>query len=99
MPAPPDKSSRNTITINLNIVNSYGDGSSAAVTVTGLTIAHPGLPRPPVTDRQWQTLTDWADDHLWPLTGTGRTTGSACYEVTVTASTLPWLLGHTFDWD
>ena len=38
----------------------------------------------------------WAEEHLLPLTGTGRVSGEACYDVHVTASSLPTLVGQHF---
>ncbi len=45
-----------------------------------------------------QDLDDWADEHLFPLTGTGRETGAAGYFVKVIESTDPDLIGKDWEW-
>lgn len=42
---------------------------------------------------------EWDQDHIMPLTGTGRTDGDSWYDVTVTSSDRPDILpiGQTFD--
>jgi hypothetical protein len=47
---------------------------------------------------EWDSLDDWAEDYLYPLTGTGRPEGDAGYFLTVTACDDPRLVGITFDW-
>lgn len=49
---------------------------------------------PPLTEGD---LEEWADDHLYPLTGVGRP-GAAGYFVTVTACDDLALVGRRFDW-
>jgi hypothetical protein len=41
---------------------------------------------------------DWAFDHLFPLTGTGRVHGDAGYFVEVLTCTDPTLVGQKFEW-
>ncbi|AXH70276.1 hypothetical protein SEA_HAIZUM_72 [Streptomyces phage Haizum] len=78
-----------TATIKLRIDNAYEDGSeieTEAVTTVP-------LPYPDDADEQ----TDWAYEHIFPETGTGRTDGAAYYEAEIVESTAPELLGKTFE--
>jgi hypothetical protein len=86
------------ITVSLHIINTYEFYPTVPVTVTDAQIARPPLRRPPVTDAELQALDDWAYDHIYPYTGVGHTDGDSWYDVTVTASSLRWLTGYTFDW-
>ncbi|GAA0475472.1 hypothetical protein Aca07nite_84340 [Actinoplanes capillaceus] len=85
-------------TVSLEIINTYEFYPTAVVTMTDVKIASPPLAYPPVTDAEFQALDDWAYDHIYPFTGVGHTDGDSWYDVTVTASSLPWLTGYTFDW-
>lgn len=40
----------------------------------------------------------WAEDHLFPYTGTGRESGDASYFVEVLNPSDPRLEGRTFEW-
>lgn len=54
------------------------------------------VPAPPNLE---DDLEDWAYEHLFPLTGTGRTKGDAAYFVTIARSPdLPALEGREFSW-
>lgn len=54
------------------------------------------LPAPDSYDED--DLEDWADEHLFPLTGTGRLSGEAGYFVTITHGDDPELVGRTWEW-
>ncbi len=54
------------------------------------------VPEPSVDD---DDLTDWADEHLYPRTGSGRPDGEAGYWAEITACPdRPELVGREFDW-
>ena len=76
------------ITVSLHIVNTYDDGEVITTVITGAEVAAP----PPDGD-----LDDWAEDTIYPLTGTGKTAGDAWYDATVTASSEPSLVGTTYE--
>ncbi|MEU0344217.1 hypothetical protein ABZ092_36060 [Streptomyces bobili] len=76
-----------TATLTLHITNGYEDGSEVITTPVV------EVPIPAELDE----LSDWADDHIFPHTGTGRSDGDSWYEVKVTESTAPELLGRTFE--
>jgi hypothetical protein len=38
----------------------------------------------------------WGREHIYQFTGTGRTDGDSWYDVTITASSRPELIGRTF---
>lgn len=61
---------------------------------TILTADRVTVPAPPaeVDERE-----DWAQDVLFPLTGTGRTEGNSAYVLTITASDDPELVGATYE--
>ncbi|GIF02010.1 hypothetical protein [Paractinoplanes rishiriensis] len=87
-----------TITVSLNIINTYQFYPTVAVTVTDARIGRPPLWRPPITDVEIRALDDWAYEHIYPFTGVGHTDGDSWYDVTIIASSLPWLTGYTFNW-
>ena len=76
------------ITVSLHIVNTYEDGEVITTVVTGAEVAAP----PPAGD-----LDDWAEDTIYPLTGTGKNNGDAWYDATITASSVPTLVGTTYE--
>lgn len=43
-------------------------------------------------------LDEWAEDNLFPLTGTGRTKGDAGYFVKIIDADLPGYVGLEFEW-
>lgn len=76
--------------LNVQITNVYGDEE---ITST----EHIDVPTAPLSDSD--DLEDWADEHLLPLTGTGRTEGEAGYFVEVlSAPDQPELVGREFEW-
>ncbi|MFE0964081.1 hypothetical protein [Streptomyces fungicidicus] len=80
-----------TATITLRIENTYDDGEEI-VTRAVTTVPLP-LPDEDSTERM-----DWEYDHIFPLTGTGRTGGGdSWYDVEITESTAPDLVGLTFE--
>lgn len=55
------------------------------------------IPAPP-----WPTegdeFDDWASEHIFSLTGVGHDDGDSWYDVTITESTDPTLVGMQFEW-
>ncbi|MCX5236217.1 hypothetical protein OG824_13500 [Streptomyces prunicolor] len=78
-----------TAIVKLRIENTYADG------VEIVTTAIITVPTPRPTDLNEQT--EWEYDHIFPQTGTGRTDGDAWYDVEIVESTVPELLGLTFE--
>jgi hypothetical protein len=78
------------ITLDLSIENTYEDGDEVTTTATAT------LPLPPFGDEERE---EWANEHIMPLTGTGKTDGDAWYDVKVTASNMPDLIpvGQTYE--
>ena len=76
-----------TITMRLEIANVYGDEEI----ITHETVE---LPVPEADE----DLDDWGEDHIFPLTGTGRTEGDAAYFVEVLESSDPTMVGHKWEW-
>lgn len=79
------------ITASFRIENAYEDGEEVVTFATDVV-----LPSPPA-DEESQEYSDWAYEHVHPLTGTGRTDGDAWYDVEVVACSVPELVGRTFD--
>lgn len=81
------------ITLDLRILNTYEDGDEYTTVKCGVEV-----PPPPVEEYS-DAYTDWADEHIFPHTGTGRTKGDSWYDVTVTASSAPHLIpvGTTYE--
>lgn len=75
-----------TVVVSLTIVNGYGDGLEQVTAVENVTVPAPSS----------ASLDEWADEHLFPLTGTGRHGGESWYAVTVTSSSDAQLTGHVF---
>lgn len=50
-------------------------------------------------ENPWSDWSEWAEEHLFPLTGTGRTEGDAGYFLTITrCDEVPELVGQEFEW-
>jgi hypothetical protein len=79
------------ITISMKIENRYGDG-----TVIPTSVADAVIPAPP-DGADADALNDWAHTYLFSFTGTGRETGDSWYDVTVTASSDPTMVGTTYE--
>lgn len=79
-----------TVTLDLRVENTYEDGDEIVTRPTGVVV-----PAPPPED-DTDAYTAWTDNHIRGLTGTGRTDGDAWYDVVVTASTDPALIGREF---
>jgi hypothetical protein len=81
------------VTLTLDIENHYGD--EVVTTEVEVTVPAP----PPDTDGE-DAMREWADEHLYPLTGTGRTEGDAAYFVSIGRSSRPELMlcGREFEW-
>jgi hypothetical protein len=80
-----------TVTVNLEIENTYEDGDTVITTVTDAVI-----PAPPA-DEDSDEYHEWGQEHIFQFTGTGRTDGDSFYDVTITASSRPELIGRTFE--
>ncbi|WP_433304272.1 hypothetical protein ACQP2F_14495 [Actinoplanes sp. CA-030573] len=86
------------ITVSLHIVNTYQRYPSVETTVADAVVPACPIAHPPATDAEQELLEQWAEQHLYPFTGAGHPDGDAFYDLTVTASTLPWLAGTVFSW-
>jgi hypothetical protein len=79
-----------TVTVSLEIENTYLDGDTVITTVTDVVI-----PDPPA-DEDSDEYHEWGREHIFQFTGTGRTEDDSWYDVTITASSRPELIGRTF---
>jgi hypothetical protein len=86
------------IAISLHIVNTYQFYPSVEVCVTDEIIAGSPIDHLPQTDDERQAFDEWAYEHIYQFTGVGHTDGDSWYDVTVTACSAAWLVGHTFEW-
>ncbi|MGI5243347.1 hypothetical protein [Dactylosporangium sp. CA-139066] len=77
------------VTVTLHIENVYELYCMVETTATVT------IPVPPA-DEGSDAYDDWAQEHLFAETGTGRTDGDAGYVVRITASTIPDLVGRGF---
>lgn len=80
-----------TVDLTVKITNVYDDGE--VVTVTERLVADAPDSRDPDYLRDY-----WAEEWLFPLTGTGRTEGDATYFVYVVESSDPELVGMYWEW-
>lgn len=71
----------------VRITNTYADRESVDIWQ---------VPSP--ADTSSETVADWWDDVVFPLTGDGRG-GYAVSEATVESSDLPELVGQTTEWE
>lgn len=80
-----------TVTVSLTIDNRYelypDEETYEIVTV----------PAPPA-DHTGDEFAEWKDEHIRPLCGVGHPDGESWYDVTITDSSDPALIGLTFDW-
>jgi hypothetical protein len=86
---PNSSDQENTITVSLKVENIYPD-DIVVNTVLDATVEAPETLESPGLD-------EWAFDELFPFTGTGRTDGASAYDITVTASSEPALVGRNFE--
>ncbi|MGW1040018.1 hypothetical protein [Streptomyces sp. NPDC002547] len=77
-------------TVTLRIDNRYEDGVEIETRETA-TVPLP-LPEEGTDER-----TDWEQDHIFPLTGTGREGVDSWYDVEIVESSAPELVGKTFE--
>ncbi len=82
-----------TITISLEIENTYEDDDHDETTY----VTDKVVPAPPALEDE-EALQEWADEHIYCETGTGHTEGDSWYDVKVTASSDPALVGREFQW-
>jgi hypothetical protein len=80
------------VILNLYIENRYELYGRIDTKVTGVVV-----PAPPA-DEESVEYDDWAYDNINCYTGTGHTKGDSWYDVKVTASSDPALVGRTFEW-
>lgn len=78
-------------TIKLRIDNAYDSGHDSVAEITTTE-----LPDPSAYDRE--TLREWADEHLFPLTGSGREHDNAYYAVKIESSDNARLIGLWWEW-
>lgn len=85
--------------LTLKIENFYEDGDKSATTLYDVEV-----PDPPTEPEPHE---EWAEEHLYPLTGTGRYAGNdageertpdAAYFVEIIAASHPALVGRTYEW-
>jgi hypothetical protein len=77
--------------VEIKVENHYGDDVVRLEKVLA-------IPVPEVDDAE-DEYEEWAEEHLYPETGTGRTEGDACYFVTITRfDERPDLVGREFEW-
>lgn len=86
-----------TITISLEIDNTYELYDEVHTSVTDQVIPAPPidhLPRTPDEEELWDI---WAWEHINAFTGVGHERGNSWHDVVVTSCSLPWLVGHEFN--
>jgi hypothetical protein len=71
----------------LAIENIYPDGTQNAVAAVDV----PAMPS------EAEAREEWAYEHLFPMTGTGRTEGNSAYVVTITESDISAAVGQMFE--
>ena len=87
-----------TMSISLHIVNTYERYPTVETRVDDAVIAGCPIDHLPRTDDDHDAFDDWAYDHIYAFTGVGHLDGASFYDVTVTACSSAWLVGHTFAW-
>lgn len=79
--------------ISVTIENVYEDGDTVETEVTGQEVPLPA------DEDVADDYEDWAYEHLFPLTGTGKEGGDAAYFLKVTAfDERPDMVGREFEW-
>jgi hypothetical protein len=78
-----------TVTVDLTIENIYPDA------VIQTLVHNEPVPVPTSLDRD--ELDEWAMEHLFPVTGTGREDGDSSYTIRVTRSSDQQLVGQVFE--
>lgn len=79
-----------TATVTLRIENHYVGGPVIVTTPTA------AIPLPPDAADE-EAMWEWEQDHIFNYTGTGREHGDAAYFVEIVESTVPELVGRTFE--
>lgn len=82
---------RDEITIKLEIENRY------ELYETQMTYPEATIPAPPTLDETAWEYREWADEHIFDLTGVGHEDGDSWYDVKVLDSSEPALIGRTFE--
>jgi hypothetical protein len=81
------------VIVSLCVENAYELYEDVEVTVTDVV-----LPAPP-DDEESSDYQEWSQEYIIDrYTGTGHTDGDSWYDVEITASSDPALVGRTFDW-
>jgi hypothetical protein len=78
--------------LSIKIENVYEDGEEITEHKTL------DVPVPPTFVIDDEAHQDWAYDHIFTETGTGKTEGDAAYFVEVTASDEPAMMGNKYEW-
>lgn len=79
------------VTVSLAIENTYENGDVVNTTATDVVV-----PAPPA-DEESEEYAEWGREHIFQFTGTGRPAGDSWYDVTITASSRPELIGRTYE--
>lgn len=78
-----------TVTVDLTIENIYPNE------VIQTLVHNEPVPVPTSLDRD--ELDEWAMEHLFPFTGTGREDGDSSYTIRITGSSEQQLVDHVFE--
>lgn len=86
------------VTVSMTVENTYADGFEQTNYATDVVVEAPA--ETDFVENDAHDLTDWADEVLQPFTGTdtGRENVDAGYEILITASSDPRLVGKRFEW-
>lgn len=86
------------ITVSLTVENTYVDGYEQTNYQTDIDVEAPA--ETDFVENDEHDLNDWANEVLEPFTGTntGRENVDAGYEIEITASSDPRLVGKRFEW-
>lgn len=82
-----------TITVSLKIENTYELYDDVTTYKTNEVI-----PAPPTLEEDSEAYREWASEHIREFTGVGHEDGDSWYDVTITDSSEPALIGRTFEW-
>jgi hypothetical protein len=89
------------IKLKARVENYYIGTGDEIITYPEAELPEPPIPLTPGASYFSGDATDaWLQEHLFGMTGTGRTKGDATYDLTVTESSRPDLVpvGYTYAW-
>lgn len=88
------------IKIKARVENFYVDLGDEIITESEAELPTPPGPLPTGDREVSQEIQAWVDEHLFAMTGTGRTKGEATYDLEITESSRPDLVpvGWSFGW-